>query len=79
MGGHHVRNILNAITRFHSSLAIINILEPNRVKTFVETSQAGPNVSTGHQESTGRLVDFSRAVEIPIQITIPAIDRVGRP
>src|SRR5712691_1362772 len=71
--------VLDSIPRIHGSAAEIHVLEPHRVKLFIEPAEAFPDVAARDEECSRGLLDRSRLVQIAIQITIVAIYGIAGP
>ena len=75
----NLRDVLYLVAGRGSPPAKIHILEPYRMKIFVQPAQVFPHVAPCHQERAGRLLHRALAIEIPIQVPIAAIHRITRP
>jgi hypothetical protein len=79
MLGANLRQILNTISSIGRAPAEIHVLEPHWMKSFVKAAQMFPYISPRQKECARRLLHRTFAIQIPIQISIAAIDGIARP
>jgi hypothetical protein len=79
MLGANLRQILSTISSIGRAPAKIHVLEPHRMKIFVKATQMFPYIPARQEECARRLLHRTFAIQIPIQISIAAIDGIARP
>jgi hypothetical protein len=72
-------NILNMIARADRAPAEIDVFEPYRVKPLIQATQLAPDAPAEHQESAGWLFYIGWPIQILIEISIAAVDRIRGP
>ena len=79
MARYHRGYVVDLVTGIDCSSTEIHVLEPKRMKLFIEASQLFPNILTDHEESAGGLFDGAGLQEVAVQITVSAVGWVRCP
>jgi len=77
--GEHTGYIFDPITGIERATTVIDVFEPHRLKALVKPPQPLPDVAARHEKRSSGLFHWSRQIKIPIQTSIPAINRVITP
>ena len=72
-------DILRPVPRKGCAPAKVDVLEPDRVKTLVESADTFPNIAPKHKKRTGGLIHFARLLQAAVEIPVPPVHRIPRP
>src|SRR5258707_14446748 len=71
--------VVQVVPIVSKSFAKVNILEPDRAKSFVKSTQFLPDFAAKHQERSGGLFYLSRCVVVKVIATGVPVRRVALP
>jgi hypothetical protein len=74
-----LRHINNPVARLLDPQTEIDIFEPERAKTLIETSNLFPDAAAKHQEGARGLIDILLPAWIHVEASITPVDRVSGP
>src|SRR5277367_6489289 len=60
-------------------LAKVNVLKPDREKSFVKPSNRGPSIPSKHEKSPGRLFSLGHLIQVDAQATVVPIHPICGP
>ena len=73
------RGLFDPVTGVERAATIIDVFEPDRLKALIKPAQPLPDIASRHEKRSGRLFCGTRQIKIPIQTSIPAINRIIGP